>query len=99
MLRLDPPDLGKLPVRRPLDALVRRLRTPVKFQNAVNNSIVVNCPPCTGKRLSIPEVITPADCPSLIRRKWLDHMRPLPVLIMLRRIAEVLKELSLVHIP
>ena len=99
MLRLDPPDLGKLPVRRPLDALVRRPRTPVKLQNAVNDPVVIDRPPRAGKRLSIAKVIAPADRPSLVRRKRLDHVCPLPVLIMLRRIAEVLKKLPLIHIP
>ena len=99
MLRLNPPDLGKLPVRRPLDALVRHPRASVKLQNAVDHAVVIDRPPRTGKRLSIPEVIAPADRPPLVRRKRLDHVRPLPVLIVFRHVAEVLKKLPLIHVP
>ena len=99
MLRLNPPDLGKLPVRRPLDALVRRPRAAVELQDPVEDPVIVDRPPRTGKRLSVPEVIAPADRPPLVRRERLNDMRPPPVPVVLRHVPEVLKKLPLIHVP
>ena len=99
VLRLDPPDLGELPVRRPLDALVRRPRAAVELQDPVEDPVIVDRPPRAGKRLSIPEVIAPADRPPLVRHERLNDMRPPPVPVVLRHVPEVLKKLPLVHIP
>ena len=99
MLSLHLRDLLKLHIRRPLDAGVRLARASVKLQNTVDHAVVIDGPPRAGERLSVSEVVAPADRPTRIWRERLDHMGVLPCPVSLRVVDKVLEELALVNVP
>ena len=54
-------NLGKLPVRRPFNALVGGLGAAVKLHDPVQSAIMIHCPPGAAEGLCITEVIAAID--------------------------------------
>ena len=91
--------LGKLLVRRPLHALVWRTGTAVQLHDAVGHTVIVDGPPCAGKRLCVAEVVAAIDLPLLRNVKRLDHMGKASVAVVLRIVDKFLEELARINIP
>ena len=99
MFCLNAVDLAEHLVRCPLHTFVGSLGASIQLQYAVGNTVCIDSPPAAGEGLCVAPVEAAVDLPVVRDLKWINDMGEGSVLVMLRSIHKVLKELTLEDIP